>query len=572
MTHSTSRLSVRCGRMLILLLVFAPMTGSAQPQLAGDVNCDYAVDFRDINPFIAVLTGGDPPHADPVARYTLDGNLVDLSGAANHGFARGGLSFGPGIMDLAAQFNGTDSYIALSEPIPPAGRDYSIAFWLRVPPAAAGQLGYILHSPGAGGGSADQAFVITLDPAPEPALCIGQSGELLRALAAASVCDGLWHHVVFTRALMAMQVNCYLDGALAGSYSFTSPEITPLRSWVGTAVDGVSTDCWFTGELDALRVYDRVISTAEVVALALPTWRQRTTPAAPEGRHAHAMVYDPVRAVVFLFGGSDGSAAFNDTWVWDGLEWVQLAPSMSPEPRFDFGMAYDGDRNRVVLFGGRRANGTVLGDTWEYYDEEWHYCDVATAPAARAGCSMVYDAMRQRVILFGGRGAGSDFYADTWAWDGSAWTNLAPATNPSARAGYGMAYDVARDRVVLFGGECGGSPYILGDTWELDGETTTWTQVSSGGPAPRYAIGTIAYDPMRQRVVLFGNNDYGNPVPHYFQDMWTWDGAGWQVCPVVGPLAGSDGTVAYDEARKTLVLFGGFPAVGDTWECSLSNP
>ena len=39
-------------------------------------------------------------------------------------------------------------------------------------------------------------------------------------------------------------------------------------------------------------------------------------------RHYHAMAYDVARGQVVLFGGWDGSCR-NDTWVWDGTNWVR---------------------------------------------------------------------------------------------------------------------------------------------------------------------------------------------------------------------------------------------------------
>jgi hypothetical protein len=86
---------------------------------------------------------------------------------------------------------------------------------------------------------------------------------------------------------------------------------------------------------------------------------------------------------------------------------------------------------------------------------------------------MAYDARRGHMILFGGIGAGG-FLGDTWSWDGSRWTRLAE-TGPEPRAMGYLAYDKARDRVVLFGGRKGW-PDDLADTWEWDG--SRWRRVS----------------------------------------------------------------------------------------------
>jgi hypothetical protein len=62
---------------------------------------------------------------------------------------------------------------------------------------------------------------------------------------------------------------------------------------------------------------------------------------------------------------------------------------------------------------------------------------------------------------------------DLWSWDGTTWRLLAES-GPPARAMGALAYDEARDRLVLFGGRRGW-PDDLNDTWEWDGRA--WHEV-----------------------------------------------------------------------------------------------
>ena len=50
-------------------------------------------------------------------------------------------------------------------------------------------------------------------------------------------------------------------------------------------------------------------------------------------------------------------------------------------------------------------------------------------------------------------------FNDTWAWDGLNWTQLSPTTSPAVRQFAGMAYDPIRDRTVLYGGQV---PTLIG--------------------------------------------------------------------------------------------------------------
>jgi len=126
-----------------------------------------------------------------------------------------------------------------------------------------------------------------------------------------------------------------------------------------------------------------------------------------------------------------------------------------------------------------------------------------------------------------------------------------------------MAYDALRQRVVLFGGVL--NTNYLSDTWEWDG--VNWIQrVPSTVPTQR-ASHAMVYDVTRQRVVLFGGTTGGLKLG----DTWEWDGVNWiQRVPSAAPLPRSSHAMAYDSGRQRVVLFGGEGAgsnlFGDTWE------
>jgi hypothetical protein len=78
----------------------------------------------------------------------------------------------------------------------------------------------------------------------------------------------------------------------------------------------------------------------------------------------------------------------------------------------------------------------------------------------------------------------------------------------------------------------------------------------------------MAYDSARKRLVLFGGiGDSSN-----FADTWEWDGDTWvERMPATRPSARFGHAMVYDSARGKVVLFGGFnndsnAFLGDTWE------
>ncbi len=233
-------------------------------------------------------------------------------------------------------------------------------------------------------------------------------------------------------------------------------------------------------------------------------------------RNGFATTTEVARAQVVLFGGevpSRPSRRLNDTWIWNGQFWRELATS-GPPPRSAAALAYDAVHSRSVLFGG--VDGlNDLADTWLFDGSTWTAVTPAVSPGPRSGHAMAFDARSGRVVLFGGRQTVGNQYSDeTWEWDGNVWTRAAVAVRPSARTEHGLAYDARRGRVVLFGGTSSAGDFA--DTWEWDG--SSWTPFA-GVPSPRVPLPhNLAFDRRSGECLLVGGVD---------GDAWTFDGVRW---------------------------------------------
>ncbi|MBZ5638814.1 MAG: thrombospondin type 3 repeat-containing protein [Acidobacteriia bacterium] len=78
----------------------------------------------------------------------------------------------------------------------------------------------------------------------------------------------------------------------------------------------------------------------------------------------------------------------------------------------------------------------------------------------------------------------------------------------------------------------------------------------------------MAYDSARRRIVLFGG---AGPSGQGLADTWEWDGSTWvEVTPSTSPSARYQDAMAYDSTRGRVVIFGGCGQsscpLGDTWE------
>jgi len=173
----------------------------------------------------------------------------------------------------------------------------------------------------------------------------------------------------------------------------------------------------------------------------------------------------------------------------------------------------------------------------------------AGGPPIRQNHAAAYDPVRQAVVMFGGFRGGFGSYDDTWEWKNHAWSQI-NATGPSARSVHSMAYDTARGRLVLFGGNAGGP---LGDTWEFNSTTSTWTQVFPAVSPPGRYNHAMAYDSVRGKVVMTGGF---STLRH--SDTWEYDGTTWVERLGTSFGARSSHGMAFDISRNTMVIFGGF--------------
>lgn len=188
-----------------------------------------------------------------------------------------------------------------------------------------------------------------------------------------------------------------------------------------------------------------------------------------------------------------------------------------------------------------------------------------TAIPPRMTHAFVFDAARGRAVVFGGHSHDGPVN-DTWEWDGAHWTQRLSASAPSPRYHVAAVYDSFRQRIVLFGGANAstlGLPFA--DTWEWDG--TNWVERMPVNSPPGREGAALAYDGARRVVILFGGRSSSGQE---LSDTWEWDGTNWrQLFPSASPSGRFTHSMTYDSVRHRVVLFGGVSGAisrSDTWE------
>lgn len=144
-------------------------------------------------------------------------------------------------------------------------------------------------------------------------------------------------------------------------------------------------------------------------------------------------------------------------------------------------------------------------------------------------------------VRFGGNHSG-----DVFEYDGTNWTEFSSFPAPKDRYFPSLAYDPVNQKILLFGGYNYENEEELGDTWLYDPKTHLWEELNpSVSPAASWAF-RAATDFKRNVVVL-----------HSPEGTWEWNGATWTKTSTSGPKY-YYGNLTYDANLQKIVYFGGY--------------
>jgi hypothetical protein len=289
----------------------------------------------------------------------------------------------------------------------------------------------------------------------------------------------------------------------------------------------------------------------------------------PVPRSLFTFVTDPVRNVIYLYGGLNDATNFFDFWTYQNGQFRPQISISSPSDCSAPTAAFDTDRQKVVMF----CSGSA---TWEYDGATWTQFDsTKTAPPAHRFGSMVYDQSLKKIVFFGGYNG--TYLDQTWTYDGTVWAQVKKNPPPS-RSHASMWYDPILKKTVIYGGLGRLDPNArltrFSDMWSFDG--IGWTEIKPAtNPGMRYGAETVV-DPKTNHAFIFGGirldiDAKNNQVQVYTNDMWEWDGTTWtKVNTAVVPPARENGGWAVDPLRNELVMFGGYSGfyLSDLWSFS----
>lgn len=219
---------------------------------------------------VSILTGNTSGPVltipdDYILRYDFDGNAIDKSTTAAHGIKSDVVNYVAGrkVDTQCASF--VDGYIKTSQPLPFAGSDkVSISFWVK---SSAENLCYVLSYQSA----VYNLFNLTLNTNGAGVLTMNNgSGFTENNVGVTGVFDGNWHHVVVSidRSIpVAVSNKIHVDNAdspLSSSTVLVPDNFIDIPLTIGANGSG---SYRFSGLIQDIRVYNRILSSAERTAL-----------------------------------------------------------------------------------------------------------------------------------------------------------------------------------------------------------------------------------------------------------------------------------------------------------------
>jgi len=293
-----------------------------------------------------------------------EGFLVDTTKWIDNGYAGGAL-----------EFDGDGDYVQIPRVVED---DWTIMLWLRTEDLTQGGSGSRFRTndsaliDGDFGSQLDN-FAMTFISGNIVVGCtipgVGAGASLISSTA---ISDSQWHHVAWTRDSATGEMNLYMDGELDASESRADD------AWKGTknsqdhikigAHDYSNSQGFFTGQLDEVKFFSRVLDDAEIKEEMRPNKRLAFSP-----QPAPGSVLDQELPVTLAWTAGYGATTHN-VYLGTSKENLQLIGAAQDATEYEAGFLDPGTRYWQI--GEIQADGDELkGDIWSFVVAEYLFVD-----------------------------------------------------------------------------------------------------------------------------------------------------------------------------------------------------
>jgi hypothetical protein len=210
-----------------------------------------------------LLTPVEPAAAGMVGHWQFEGNFNDSSGNNGHGTPFGSPAFEAGKVGQAINLRGANDYVEITGYKGILGpNDFSITAWVKS--TSTGDVTMVCWGTQAGGQRVDFRLYMGR-------LRVEHGNGSLQGNT--MLADGQWHHVAVTvsenASISYPAVKLYLDGN-DDSRTTTDPDTFNIVANIDVNIGrrGTNNDRLFSGSLDEVRIYERVLTHEEIAGLA----------------------------------------------------------------------------------------------------------------------------------------------------------------------------------------------------------------------------------------------------------------------------------------------------------------
>src|SRR6185312_3916693 len=265
---------------------------------------------------------------------------------------------------------------------------------------------------------------------------------------------------------------------------------------------------------------------------------------------------------VFSFNPATG--AYTQLWVSDAKG--TLCPgdtSTRPQHRHTYNqIAWDTTRGHMYVLSGS-CGGAINYDVYAFSHSgtsgsgKWvGAASTSPNPGNRQEGAMVYMPNTDRVLLYGGFSNGNTM-GDTWEYNPgtNTWTQICSSCAPGLRHAHIMAYDPASGKVILNGGQRSWGGADISATYLYDPTKHTWAAASPATESPASSYTCHGFDRKRNRLLIYPSQGH---IYAYTSTSNSWKDLGISGGPQPDPGLGdgkADAFCGYDSNHDEFVFF-----------------
>ncbi len=172
----------------------------------------------------------------------------------------------------------------------------------------------------------------------------------------------------------------------------------PPRDWAAMAYDIHTRKVILFGGHDWQRIVNKQGPYGDTWAWDGKNWTKLSPKTVPSPRQFHKMVVDTRSGILYMLGGKQ------EMWMWMINDWKQLKPQNIPSGTAFAIAGFDELRGRIVYYGGK-AGGKFMDETWEWDGNNWIKRLSKGGPNVGFADLFYVPALKKLVVFGGGAGA-----------------------------------------------------------------------------------------------------------------------------------------------------------------------